>query len=175
MSAQPEMTGTGHDHPGHDSGRPTDTTTLHVGGMYRGSEHLVVQAALARVPGVVSVEANPIAQTATVTYDPELTSVEELRELVEECGFHCAGRSVPCELCDPHAENEPLAPAHDHAATIGAHDLAPRDDVAGANPQRRAWRPEAEPLQRAQAPDDEPGDSERPCAELRANVVDVAE
>ncbi|GIU94162.1 MAG: copper-translocating P-type ATPase [Gaiellaceae bacterium] len=121
MSAEPKMTDhSGHEHHGHEGGSATATTTLHVGGMYRGSEHLVVQAALARVPGVGSVEANPVAQTATVTYDPALTSVEELRELVEECGFHCAGRSVPCELCDPRAEDEPLAPAHDHAATMRA-------------------------------------------------------
>ncbi|MGH3039524.1 MAG: cation transporter, partial [Gaiellaceae bacterium] len=92
------------------------TAVLHVGGIYRGSEHAVVMRALAGRPGVLAVEANPVAQTATVTYDPELTSVSELRAWLEECGYHCAGRSVPCAICDPLAAEEPLAPAHDHAA-----------------------------------------------------------
>ena len=98
----------------------TTTTVLHVGGMFRGSEHLVVQDALARRPGVIAVEANPVSQTATVTFDPDRTTVEELRRDVEQCGFHCAGRSVPCSICDPLAESEPLAPAVDQEAEARA-------------------------------------------------------
>jgi cation transport ATPase len=45
---------------------------------------------LGRPPGDVSVEANPVAQTATVTFDPALASVAELRHVVERCGFECA-------------------------------------------------------------------------------------
>ncbi len=109
----------------------TLTSTLHVGGMFRGSEHLVVEQALSRRPGVVRVNANPVAQTATVTYDPALTSFSELQELVERCGFHCAGRSVPCELCDPLAADEPLAPAHDHAASMRAGEAHGHGGHAG--------------------------------------------
>jgi len=65
---------------------------------------------------VLAVEANPVAQTATVRFDPERTSVAELRRWVEECGYHCAGRSVPGHVCDPMAHEGPAAPAHDHAA-----------------------------------------------------------
>ena len=43
-------------------------------------------------PGVLEVEANAVAQTATVTFDPRRTSVAELRDWVIECGYHCAGR-----------------------------------------------------------------------------------
>ncbi|HXG76035.1 MAG TPA: copper-translocating P-type ATPase, partial [Gaiellaceae bacterium] len=39
---------------------------------------------------------------------------------VEECGYHCAGRSVPGHVCDPLAPDEPLAPAHDHAGAMRA-------------------------------------------------------
>ena len=67
-------------------------------------------------PGVLVVEANPVAQTATVEYDPKTTSVEALRQWVEECGYHCAGRSVPGHVCDPLAEEGRDAPTHDHAA-----------------------------------------------------------
>ena len=93
-----------------------ETTVVHVGGLHYASEKTVVEHALGGRPGVVAVEANPVAQTATVTYDPEQTSVAELQQWVRECGFHCAGQSVPGYVCDPMTEaHEPMA--HDHAAT----------------------------------------------------------
>jgi P-type Cu2+ transporter len=92
------------------------TAVLHVGGLHYASEKAVVEGVLANRPGVAHVEANPVSQTATVEYDPEMTSVEALQHWVEDCGYHCAGRSVPAHVCDPLAHEEPLAPAHDHAA-----------------------------------------------------------
>src|SRR5581483_820592 len=89
---------------------------LHVGGLHYASEKAVVERVLSRRPGVLSVDANPVAQTATVTFDPELTSTEELRRWVEECGYHCAARSVPGHVCDPLAHEEHDAGAHEHAA-----------------------------------------------------------
>lgn len=52
-------------------------------------------------PGVQAVSANPSSQTANVTYDPTRTSVAELKRCVEECGYECAGQSVPRHVCDP--------------------------------------------------------------------------
>ena len=98
------------------------TVVLHVGGLHYASEKAVVERVLGQQPGVLSVEANPVAQTATVSFDPGQTSVEELQRWVEECGFHCAGRSVPGHVCDPLAHDEPLAPAHDHAAAERADE-----------------------------------------------------
>ncbi len=98
-------------HAHHAAARQTDV--LHVGGLNYASEKDVVERALGRRPGGVSVEANPVAQTATVTYDPAVTSLQDLHEWVEECGYHCAGRSVPGHVCDPMGET----PAEDpHAA-----------------------------------------------------------
>jgi Cu2+-exporting ATPase len=98
-----------------------ETTVVHVGGLYRGSEKLVVEHALSRRPGVVAVEANPVAQTANVTFDPDRTSIAELQRWVEDCGFHCAGQSVPGHVCDPMEEppaaHGEAAPRHDHAST----------------------------------------------------------
>src|SRR6516162_5415179 len=91
------------------------SVVLHVGGMLFASEKAVVERVLGARPGVLEVEANPVAQTATVSFDPEVTSISELQRWVEECGYHCAGRSVPGHVCDPLAEVEPLA-ADDHAA-----------------------------------------------------------
>ncbi|MEO3758842.1 heavy metal translocating P-type ATPase [Mycobacterium sp. B14F4] len=91
------------------------TTVLHVGGLHWATSEASVEATLRRRPGVSSVQANAANQTATVTYDPAQTSVEQLTEWVRDCGFHCAGRSVPNHVCDPMCE------AHDdhdaHAAT----------------------------------------------------------
>jgi P-type Cu2+ transporter len=97
---------------------------LHVGNLHYASEKDVVERVLARRRGVVAVEANPVGQTATVSFDPRETSAEELARWVEECGYHCAGRSVPGHICDPLAEEGRDAPAHDHAAmerADGAH------------------------------------------------------
>ena len=79
------------------------TTVLHVGGLGWASEKAVVEQALGRRPGVGKVEANPVSQTATVTFDTARTSVAELRRWVDECGYHCAGQSVPSHVCDPMA------------------------------------------------------------------------
>src|SRR5512142_604785 len=66
------------------------TAVLHVGGLHYATEKGVVEAVLGRRPGVLEVEANPVAQTASVSFDPAVTSVAELRGWVEECGYHCA-------------------------------------------------------------------------------------
>jgi len=92
----------------------SSTTVLDVRGMLRASEKQVVEAVLRRRPGVERVEANPVAQTATVTYDTSVTSVADLRRWVEECGFHCAGQSVPSHVCDPMLEHG-REHAHEHA------------------------------------------------------------
>ncbi|MGN6177087.1 MAG: heavy metal translocating P-type ATPase, partial [Streptosporangiaceae bacterium] len=79
------------------------TAVLDVRGLYWASEQNVVAAVLGRRPGVLEVEANPVAQTATVVFDPGRTSLAELRRWVTECGYHCAGQSVPAHVCDPMA------------------------------------------------------------------------
>jgi P-type Cu2+ transporter len=97
-----------------------ETAVLHVGGLHYASEKAVVERVLGARPGVLSVEANPVAQTATVVYDPEATSIEELRRWVQECGYHCAGQSVPGHICDPLVE--PDHGPHDHAAVERADE-----------------------------------------------------
>jgi Cu2+-exporting ATPase len=100
------------------------TAVLHVAGQFRASEKAVVEAALGRNRGVVSVEANPVGQTATVRYDPSVTSVAELRRVAERCGFECAGCNAPGCLCDPLQEPGQPEHAHDQAAIARAHEPA---------------------------------------------------
>ena len=83
------------------------TVVLHTGGLHWATEKAVVEKVLTRRPGVLRVEANPVAQTATVIFDPVQTSVADLRRWVEECGYHCAGQSVPSHVCD--SMEEPAA------------------------------------------------------------------
>jgi hypothetical protein len=51
-----------------EQGELTATAVLEVSGMLRASEKIVVEAVLGRRPGVLAVQANPVAQTATVTF-----------------------------------------------------------------------------------------------------------
>ena len=104
----------------------TSTAVLEVSRVQWATEKNVAEAVLSRRPGVIEVDANPVAQTATVTYDPSQTSVAELAGWVRDCGYHCAGQSVPDHICDPLAEPAPTAAKHDH------REPAP-DDHGGAS------------------------------------------
>ncbi|WP_052280844.1 heavy metal translocating P-type ATPase [Nocardia vulneris] len=92
------------------------TAVLDVREVRWASQANVVTAVLRRRPGVLDVAANPAAHTATVTYDPAHTSVPELAGWIRECGYHCAGRSVPTHLCDPLLEPADPPAAHDEHA-----------------------------------------------------------
>ncbi len=94
--------------------RAPESVVLHVGGLHYASEKAVVEEVLGRREGVLAVEANPVAQSASVTYDPDRTTVRELRRWVEQCGYHCAGQSAPGHVCDP----------------LVAPDHGPHDDAA---------------------------------------------
>ena len=94
----------------------TQTEVLDVRGLRFATETNVVEATLGRRPGVLEVDANPIAQTATVTFDPALATLEDLRGWVRECGYHCAGRSVPHHVCAPMPDGHEAA-GHDMAGS----------------------------------------------------------
>ena len=113
----------------------TKSTILDVHGLNWASSTAVVEATLLRRPGVTSVEANAVNQTATVVYDPATTSVADLAGWIRDCGFHCAGRSVPDHVCDPMSEphHHPSATLHEQptsapsptAGEVHAHEAAP--------------------------------------------------
>ncbi|CAN5780991.1 heavy metal translocating P-type ATPase [soil metagenome] len=89
-------------------------------GLNWASEKALVEAVLGGRPGVSAVEANPVAQTATVTYDPRRSTVDQLREWIKECGLHCAGASVPSHICDPLLEAR-----QDEAPSAQPHEAPP--------------------------------------------------
>src|SRR5215475_9242220 len=108
------------------------TTVLEVGGLNWASEKAVVEQVLGRRPGVQLVEANPVSQTATVTFDTAQTSVAELRRWIEECGYHCAGQSVPAHICDPMAEPDPVDGHGSMPAERGGHEMAGTEGMPSA-------------------------------------------
>jgi Cu2+-exporting ATPase len=108
----------------------TQTTVIEVSGVQWASEKAVAEAVLSRRPGVLAVDANPVAQTATVSYDPDRTSVAQLAGWVRDCGYHCAGQSVPRHVCDPLVEPH----RHDGHPPPAAVDAAP-EHVEHRHPQ----------------------------------------
>ncbi|QUW85449.1 copper-translocating P-type ATPase (plasmid) [Streptomyces mirabilis] len=123
-----------HREPRPGGGKDRSTAVLDVRGLAWASQQNTVAAVLGRRPGVLQVEVNPVAQSATVVFDPGRTSLAELRRWVQECGYHCAGQSVPAHLCDPMAEPDPPPPEHaghaEHLAHGGGTALAAPPDHA---------------------------------------------
>lgn len=95
------------------------TVVLQVGKMRFGTEGAVVESFLGRQAGVIHVQANPSAQTAVVTYNPERTSAGDLERFVEKCGYHCSGESVPLHVCG--APPEPTRPPAEEVMGHGGH------------------------------------------------------
>lgn len=96
----------------------TITETIEVRGLRWATESNVIEAVLSRRPGVIAVDANPITQTATVTFNPAVASITDLRDWVRDCGYHCAGLSVPDHLCEPVPAGADAG--HDHHGAGGA-------------------------------------------------------
>ena len=69
----------------------SQTTVLEAGGLHWATSESVIERTLLGVPGVLAVEASAVSQTATVTYDPNQTSVAQLVGRVNDCGYHCTG------------------------------------------------------------------------------------
>ncbi|MBN9151145.1 MAG: heavy metal translocating P-type ATPase [Micrococcales bacterium] len=96
------------------------TVVLEVSGVQWASSKAVVESTLQRLPGVLRVEANPVSQTANVSYNPELISQADLQKWIIDCGFHCAGQSVPKHICDPRTEGMVKPPVGVGSASVVA-------------------------------------------------------
>ena len=112
------------------------TVTIDVRPIWGGSETGGLEAALARRPGVGEVVVNPVAQTATITFDPRESSAEDLGRWGTEGGYHCAGRSVPAHVCDPALA--PVGRDHSQPSEGSGPGIAPAPLHAGhAEPVKR--------------------------------------
>ncbi len=105
-----------HVHPAVDHRRRS--VVLQVSGLRWASQESTIRSTLLRHTGVLEVEPNTVAQTATVTFNPEVITAEQLAEWIGECGYHCGGESVPEHICTS-AATEP--PSHDHDSEMDGH------------------------------------------------------
>ncbi|HSN35502.1 MAG TPA: heavy metal translocating P-type ATPase, partial [Arthrobacter sp.] len=76
-------------------------TVVEVRGLHWATSKAVVEHVLLQRPGVAAVETNPVGQTATVSFDPSVTTVEQISGWIRGCGYHCRGESVPDHVCYP--------------------------------------------------------------------------
>jgi len=119
----------------------TRTAVIEVTGVRWASSKALAERVLTNRPGMVKVEMNPVSQTATISYDPLQTSVAEVTEWVRDCGYHCAGQSVPHHLCDPLLEPHPHSGGHHDDGRPALPRTRPEDPV---DPGDRAHVTDAE-------------------------------
>lgn len=55
---------------------------------------LIIERALARVPGVVRVYANPATEMAYIEYDPEQATPDRFVQAITQAGFHAGAPSL---------------------------------------------------------------------------------
>jgi Cu2+-exporting ATPase len=106
------------------------TAVIDVSGLGFATEKYVIESRLGRQPGVVDIDANPVTQTATVVFDPDQVTISELQGWVRDCGYHCAGQSVPGHICDPLAEPDAHM-GNAHQAGNAAHEDHEAEEHAG--------------------------------------------
>src|SRR6266542_2970876 len=150
-----------------ETSKEQSRAVLDVRGLNWASEKNVIEAVLGRRLGVRWVEANPVAQTATVEFDPRVTSLAELRRWVTECGYHCAGQSVPAHICDPMIEPDPPHDGHGGAAAAALAGPAPQAAVAHADHAGHA------PAEQVRAPEEVMGHGGHAGMSMAAMVADM--
>lgn len=110
---------------------------LEAGGMLSGSSAPALQTFLSRQPGIHHVEANTMSGTVTVGYDENTIIEARIRQLIEECGYHCRGEVVPRHLMGTESAekaNHAAHPAHDVHAGHATAAQKPAEHVGHATP-----------------------------------------
>ncbi|WP_024366950.1 heavy metal translocating P-type ATPase [Arthrobacter sp. TB 26] len=127
-------------------------TVVEVRGLQWATSKAVVEHVLLQRSGVAAVDANPVAQTATVSFDPSVTSVQQISGWIRDCGYHCRGEAVPDHVCYPMDETgRTSAPGHDTAGKAGtghpsghvhpAGTAQPMEHVYPTEPDHQAMHP----------------------------------
>ncbi len=98
-----------------------ERTVVEARGLQWAISRAVIEHVLLQRPGFAAVDANPVAQTATVSYDPSVTSVQQISGWIRDCGYHCWGQAVPDHVCYPMEATVPTpGTRHDAAGEGGA-------------------------------------------------------
>ncbi|MEY9776325.1 heavy metal translocating P-type ATPase [Arthrobacter sp. MW3 TE3886] len=112
------------------------STTVEVQGLQWATSKAIIEKVLGGQPGITAVDANAVAQTATVTFDPSRTSVEQISGWIIDCGYHCRGQSVPEHVCYP--LEEPAAAPPTAAPAAGGHHHGEPEGHAAHAPSAKA-------------------------------------
>ena len=109
-----------------------ETVTVEVGGLMQVLDTTLVAKQLKKVPGVHEAQVNDVSGSATVSFDPEQTSLAKIEEQIRECGYHCGGEVLPAHLCassegaDTQLQARPVSNKKGSARGHTAHAAAPR-------------------------------------------------
>ncbi len=68
-----------------------EQATIRVGGMVCATCVETIESALAALPGVVRVQVNLATEKAAVTYNPSLTTLEDMKQAIEDAGYQYLG------------------------------------------------------------------------------------
>ena len=96
---------------------------LEAGGLLHGSSAPALETFLRRQPGIHHVGANYMSDTVTVGYDESAVTETSIRQLIEQCGYHCRGQVMPANIIES-ATNE-----HLEHSTLHAGQIVPGSDL----------------------------------------------
>ena len=115
------------------------TSTVEVGELLSSLSAVGVQRQIAALPGVHHVDVNYVAGSATVHYDETKSSLQDIRQRIIDCGYHCRGEMLPAHVCPPqgHADHA----GHDAHVTHDAHAGMPLVVTRRMPPRRPLPRP----------------------------------
>jgi len=117
------------------------TSVIEVSGLFSALCALGVEKRLRELPGVVRAQVSYATGTASLAYDETKTELKAIKAVVAECGYHCAGESLPAHLCHP--EDPPADAAVAHAAHAGHGHAAAIEHAGPAVPAPPAKAPAA--------------------------------
>jgi Cu2+-exporting ATPase len=109
------------------------TVVVSIDGTMSVCDGLGVEKRLLSRAGIEKVEANFLSGTATVEYDESKVTLDDIKALVSECHYHCAGENVPQHII------KPSDPPEEHHA--GKHEIRTQ-----TMQPRLAERPSSEPV-----------------------------
>jgi Cu+-exporting ATPase len=139
---------------------PRQNCSIPVSGMHCASCSSTVQRTLENAPGVNSANVNLLTNTATVDFDPQVTSPDQLVHVIRETGY---GAELPAQDHPGHTALD----SHDHAHHDEAGELVPKvvvsliaaalamlfsmplADVASSDPLMRWMMPVADAMRRS--------------------------
>ena len=97
-------------------------TTVQIDGMMSIMDDAGVEKQIRRRDGVVKVDSNFLSGTATILYDEKRVALDDIKKLIQDCGYHCNGAALPEHVCEGVQQNGRLSAAksehHDHSVWV---------------------------------------------------------